>query len=184
MMRAPFAGVILERPVDPGQTVGLESIIYRIADLSSPEVSIDVDEVYAAEIQPGIGATISFAGQNRPLAATVLHVGPRIDPATGARTVRLRLVNALAEAPSGLTVTVNLLIEHRKSAISVPRRAIIESGSRASVRMCGADDNDNGSADRLAEALPDARRATIPGTHMSSVTKPELGVALVAFLAG
>ncbi|MBC7492386.1 MAG: alpha/beta hydrolase, partial [Novosphingobium sp.] len=50
--------------------------------------------------------------------------------------------------------------------------------------LCGADDNDNGSAGRLAEALPDASRATIPGTHMSSVTKPELGAALAAFLAG
>ena len=50
--------------------------------------------------------------------------------------------------------------------------------------LCGADDNDNGSADRLATALPNASRATIPGTHMSSVTKPELGAELVAFLAG
>ena len=49
--------------------------------------------------------------------------------------------------------------------------------------LCGAEDNDNGSADRLAEALPNASRGTIPGTHMSSVTKPELGAALVEFLA-
>jgi pimeloyl-ACP methyl ester carboxylesterase len=48
--------------------------------------------------------------------------------------------------------------------------------------LCGAEDNDNGSADRLAEALPNASRATIPGTHMSSVTKPEMGAALVEFL--
>jgi hypothetical protein len=31
--------------------------------------------------------------------------------------------------------------------------------------------------------LPDARLATIPGTHMSSVTRPELGEAIAAFLA-
>ena len=49
--------------------------------------------------------------------------------------------------------------------------------------LCGAEDDDNGSADRLAQALPDATRATIPGTHMSSVTKPDLGAALVEFLA-
>lgn len=48
--------------------------------------------------------------------------------------------------------------------------------------LCGADDHDNGSADRLVEALPDARRATIPGTHMSSVTRPEMGAELVAYL--
>jgi hypothetical protein len=34
--------------------------------------------------------------------------------------------------------------------------------------LCRADDNDNGSADRLAGALPNAERVTIPGTHMSS----------------
>ena len=58
VLRAPFAGIILERPVDPGQAVGLESVIYRLADLSSPEVSIEVDEVYAAEILPGMAATV------------------------------------------------------------------------------------------------------------------------------
>ena len=48
--------------------------------------------------------------------------------------------------------------------------------------VCGAEDDDNGSPDALVAALPDARRATIPGTHMSSVTGPELGRELVAFL--
>ena len=48
--------------------------------------------------------------------------------------------------------------------------------------LCGDQDNDNGSADRLAEALPRARRGVIPGTHMSCVTRPELGHALASFL--
>ncbi len=48
--------------------------------------------------------------------------------------------------------------------------------------LCGDKDNDNGSADRLTEALPDARRAVIPGTHMSCVTEPAMGAELVSFL--
>lgn len=48
--------------------------------------------------------------------------------------------------------------------------------------LCGDQDNDNGSADRLAEVLPDARLAVIPGTHMSSVTEPAMGAELVSFL--
>ncbi|WP_225204543.1 alpha/beta fold hydrolase [Novosphingobium huizhouense] len=48
--------------------------------------------------------------------------------------------------------------------------------------LCGDKDNDNGNADRLAEALPHAVRATIPGTHMSSVTMPEMGREMVSFL--
>ena len=48
----------------------------------------------------------------------------------------------------------------------------------------GADDDDNGSAAALAEALPDGRYVEVPGNHMSAVTKPELGRAIADFLAG
>lgn len=48
--------------------------------------------------------------------------------------------------------------------------------------LCGDKDDDNGSAAKLAEALPDARHVEIPGTHMSSVTEGALGDALVEFL--
>lgn len=49
--------------------------------------------------------------------------------------------------------------------------------------LCGEEDNDNGSAAALAEALPNGRLALVPGGHMSAVVKPELGDALAAFLA-
>jgi len=49
--------------------------------------------------------------------------------------------------------------------------------------VCGSQDDENGSARELSEMLPDARYEEIPGTHMSSVTKPELGEAMARFLA-
>lgn len=139
VLRAPFAGVILERPVDPGQTVGLESVIYRLADLSNPEISIEVDEIYAAEIRRGMEATVAMPGQAGPFTARVLHVEPRVDPATGSRAVRLGLIGTASNAASGLTVTVNLLIDRRESAISVPRSAVLSSSNSAKVRMIGMD---------------------------------------------
>lgn len=48
--------------------------------------------------------------------------------------------------------------------------------------VCGSEDEDNGSARELAEALPDAIFVEVPGTHMSSVTKPELGEEIARFL--
>ena len=48
--------------------------------------------------------------------------------------------------------------------------------------VIGSEDEDNGSARELAAALPDATYAEVPGTHMSSVTKPELGEAIASFL--
>ena len=50
--------------------------------------------------------------------------------------------------------------------------------------VCGTEDDDNGSAQELADVLPDARYAPIPGNHMSSVTMPELSAAIAGFLKG
>lgn len=50
--------------------------------------------------------------------------------------------------------------------------------------LCGAQDRDNGDPHSLARALPNARFEEVPGTHMSSVTEPALGEAIVRFLAG
>jgi pimeloyl-ACP methyl ester carboxylesterase len=49
--------------------------------------------------------------------------------------------------------------------------------------VCGSEDEDNGSAEELAAAIPTATFAAIPGTHMSSVTKPELGEEIARFLS-
>lgn len=48
--------------------------------------------------------------------------------------------------------------------------------------LCGRDDRDNGSPVALADLLPGGRYREIPGTHMSCVTMPELGEAMVDFL--
>ena len=49
--------------------------------------------------------------------------------------------------------------------------------------VCGSEDDDNGSAEELANVLPNAVFREVPGTHMSSVTKPEFGEAIARFLA-
>lgn len=49
--------------------------------------------------------------------------------------------------------------------------------------ICGDEDQDNGSAPDLAAMLPDARYIEVPGGHLNSVTKPELGEAITAFLS-
>jgi pimeloyl-ACP methyl ester carboxylesterase len=49
--------------------------------------------------------------------------------------------------------------------------------------VCGSEDDDNGSAEELAAMLPNAVFEQVPGTHMSSVTKPEFGEAIASFLA-
>jgi len=48
--------------------------------------------------------------------------------------------------------------------------------------VCGEEDDDNGSAEELANVLPSATFRETPGTHMTSITKAEFGEAIAQFL--
>lgn len=77
--------------------------------------------------------------------------------------------------PEALLLILNTFVdtsEAELAAIDVPALVVN-----------GADDDDNGSGQQLADTLADARYAEVPGNHMSAVTKPELGQTIAAFLA-
>ncbi|MCE7797055.1 alpha/beta hydrolase [Sphingobium sufflavum] len=48
--------------------------------------------------------------------------------------------------------------------------------------LTGTEDRDNGAPDTLAAALPQGSVGEIPGNHMSCVTKPDFGRAILAYL--
>jgi len=48
--------------------------------------------------------------------------------------------------------------------------------------LLGTEDDDTGSGEDLAAALPHGTFADVPGNHMSAVTKPDLGSAIATFL--
>ncbi|MBW6522353.1 alpha/beta hydrolase [Sphingomonas sp. RHCKR47] len=65
--------------------------------------------------------------------------------------------------------------------VDTPRDAL-DAIAQPVLVAAGAEDDDNGSARDLADALPGGRYVEVPGNHMSAVTKPELGHAIAAFL--
>src|SRR5690349_13232802 len=58
----------------------------------------------------------------------------------------------------------------------------LEAFTMPTLVVCGSEDEDNGSAEELADAMPAATFREVPGTHMSSVTKPQFGEAIASFL--
>ena len=65
--------------------------------------------------------------------------------------------------------------------VDTPKEDLARIGTPTLVLM-GSDDHDTGSGEDLAAALGSGRYATVPGSHMSAVTKPELGTAMAEFL--
>jgi RND family efflux transporter MFP subunit len=132
---APVSGVVLSRPVDQGQVVSAQSVIYEIAPLADVEVEADVDEQFLAEVREGLKADVLIAGRAAPIAATLYYVSPKVDPRTGGAKVRLRLDEKVEGLRSGLTADVNLVVERRPSAITVARSAILGRDATARVQV-------------------------------------------------
>jgi len=76
-------------------------------------------------------------------------------------------------------VAAALLLESFEDAFM----AWLEAFTMPTLVVCGDQDDDNGSAEELANVLPNAIFEEVPGTHMSSVTKPEFGEAIARFLS-
>jgi pimeloyl-ACP methyl ester carboxylesterase len=60
---------------------------------------------------------------------------------------------------------------------------MLRSISMPTLVLSGAEDDDNGSPEALAELLPNGEYVAVPGNHMSAVTRPDLGIAIADFLA-
>ncbi|WP_431470690.1 alpha/beta fold hydrolase [Sphingosinithalassobacter sp. LHW66-3] len=61
-------------------------------------------------------------------------------------------------------------------------RGQVEAIEQPVLVLAGAEDSDNGSHAALAELLQIAELREVPGSHMSAVTRPELGQAIADFL--
>jgi RND family efflux transporter MFP subunit len=132
---SPVSGVVLSRPIDPGQVVSAATVIYEIAPLSDVEVQADVDERYLPEIRGGLKADILVTGQPKPISATLYYVSPKVDPRTGGARVKLKLDQQIEGLRSGLTADVNIIVERRESAVTVSRSAILGREGEARVLL-------------------------------------------------
>lgn len=136
LLRSPLDGYVLERPVDPGQVVGPEDVIYELATAADPEVEMEVDERYLGELSLGQEAWVAtLGGRGEALVAEVSYIGRQIDRLSGAVIVRLRFRDQAPSLPIGLSLDVNLEVAEHPQALTVPRSAVAGLGGQAWVLL-------------------------------------------------
>lgn len=121
---APISGTITERNVDPGQYVDPSTVLFTLSDLSSLVIETNVDEAYATQIAIGQAATLQMIGTTDILPAKISFVSPHVDTATGGLAVKIT-PDAALNAPVGLTVTANIVVEEDPAALTIPRAAMV-----------------------------------------------------------
>ena len=131
-IRAPMDGTILVLDAEAGQIVDQATPLLTLADLSDLIVEADVDEAYATQIAAGQPAVLQLAGETDTRDGQVEFASRQVDVATGGLAVRIGFADPVV-APVGLTVAVNIIVDRREAALTVPRTALRPDGSATGV---------------------------------------------------
>jgi RND family efflux transporter MFP subunit len=101
-IRAPAAGLVLERKVEMGQVVSSGSgALFRIAEAGDMEVASRLSPQDLAQIHIGTPATVIPVGSAKAFQGSVWQVSPIIDPQTRLGTARISIHYALELRPGG-----------------------------------------------------------------------------------
>ena len=130
---SPVSGVVTEKKVVLGQAVQAGLELYAVADLSQVWVDAQVRETEAAELRVGTGADLEFATYpGRTYKGRVTFIYPTIAEQTRSVRARVTVANTDGQLKPGMYATVRLSSPTR-SALTVPRTAVVQTGERAVV---------------------------------------------------
>jgi RND family efflux transporter MFP subunit len=109
-IRAPAAGLILQRNVEPGQVVGAGSgALFRMARGGEMEVRAQLAEADLAAARVGVPATVTPVGSVNTHQGRVWQIAPVIDPATRQGTARIAVPYTPDIRPGGFaSVEINV----------------------------------------------------------------------------
>lgn len=131
---APFAGTVTESHSLPGDQVGAGATAFRLDNLSSLFVDVEVSEVDINSVSIDQAASLSFdAILDKDYHGKVVQVAKAGNDVNGvvSFTVTVELTDADEQVKPGMTAAVNITIEEMQDVVLVPNRAVrLVDGSR------------------------------------------------------
>jgi HlyD family secretion protein len=130
-IRSPIDGIVLDRQIDPGQTVAASfqtPTLFTLAeDLEQMKLSVDVDEADVGSVQVGQPATFTVdAYPGRTFESEVISIGNLSQTSGGVVTYEtvLRVHNPDLLLKPGMTATADITVTAIDDALLVPNAAL------------------------------------------------------------
>jgi RND family efflux transporter MFP subunit len=138
-IRAPAAGLVLTRGVEPGQIVGAGTgVLFRMAMNGQIELRAALAEADLAGLRPGARASVTPVGQTRSFTGEVWQVSPVIDAQSRQGIARIALAYDPALRPGGFAAAT--IVAGASVAPLLPDSALQSDEKGAFVYIVGADD--------------------------------------------
>lgn len=130
-IHSPIDGVVINRAVDPGQTVAASfaaPVLFVIAqDLKAMQVLADIDEADVGKVAEGMAAQVSvdaFPGQHFEASVTQLRFSPTEVQGVVTYAAVLDVANDGLKLRPGMTATVSIATKTALKAAAVPNSAL------------------------------------------------------------
>ena len=133
-IKAPFAAIVTERLIKPGNTLPVGTGAFRIADVSTLEASLWVPQREMNKFTAGQSAILALdAFPGEAVEGTVLRISPTVDPGTGTFRVTLEVPNGDRPLRPGMYASARIAWDVHPDAVLIPERALVDDDGETSV---------------------------------------------------
>ena len=178
---SPVDGFVGKRFLDPGSFAGTNSPILSVVDIRTVRLVANLVEKDAKRVREGTPAAVEVdAYPGETFKGGVSRVAPVFDPATRTAEMEIEVPNAGFRLKPGMYARVNLTVDTRSNALTVPRNALVDVDGKTGVFIAeagGSQDGASGSAPRRGGAPEGGRQGT---TGSRGQEAPGGGPGLVA----
>jgi RND family efflux transporter MFP subunit len=132
-IRAPFAGTVTEKQVEPGSLAAPGAPLLTIERAGALRLEVPVEEAYLSDTRVGQAVTVKFDSLGHSITAQISEIAPSVDPASRAFVVKIDLPAEL-RLRSGVYGRAQFSRGTRRT-IAVPAAAVAEQGQVQSVMV-------------------------------------------------
>ena len=124
-IRAPAAGILISRNVEPGDVVQPGKILMTLSPVGTTELIAQIDEKHLGQLKLGQKAIASAdAYSTEHFDAVLSYINPGIDVQRGAVTIKLQVPHAPSYLQQDMTVSLNIETVRRDQVLLVANQAI------------------------------------------------------------
>lgn len=139
-VRAPFAGKIVQRMVDPGQKVGSDTPVFHLSDFRSLLAKVYVPSKEFKNLKIDQGVNLVLDSSKEVMKGRIKLVSPIIDPATGTIKITVEVSDYPANTRPGDFSEVQVITDTHPNVVLVPRFAVITDHDEQVVFIATEDD--------------------------------------------
>ena len=136
-VRAPFTGIVSDRPADAGDVVQVGAALFSIVDPSRLRLEASVPAEQIARLREGTEVEFTVSGLDRRITGRIERINPVVDSATRQVRIYVAIPNQDQSLVGGLFAEGRVATD-TKRAVAVPLDAINSRGNTPTVHVVKA----------------------------------------------